>query len=223
VKYLIAIVFLSIILWLPVYGQTSSNPSIIMHTIELPHEDFNKVARDTIIESLDQPHAVSWQVTIDNDLLYGNPDGNAVVRLYDIHIEGKFIEIGMGSPPDDKFWVALNLPGKEEYVVINKKLERGWIPTSSVVLAYTDAAGVTINNGERIVVSNLDIENFAVGSYSVHGMESLDDPPAVTTGMMKIEFISGNPSENPLSLFPFALAAGVGLLITILLVTKKRS
>jgi len=223
VKYLIAIIFLSIVLWLPVSGQTSSNPTLIMYTIDLPYEDFNKVARDTIIVTLDEPHTISWQVAITNDLLYGNPNGNAVLRLYDTNIEGKFIEIGMGGPPDDKFWVALNLPGKEEYIVINKKLERGWVPGASIILAYTDAAGVTINNGERIVVSNLNIDDFVIGSYSVHGMESSTDPPAVTAGILIVEFISGDPSANPLSLFPFVLAGTAGIILAILLITKKRS
>lgn len=222
-KYLIAIIFLSVVLWLPVYGQTFSNPTLVMYEIELPYEDFNKVARDTIIETLEKSHAISWQVTIANDLLYNNPNGNAVVRFYDTNIEGKFIEIGMGGPPADKFWVALNLPGKEEYVVINKKLERGWVPGASIVLAFTNKAGVTINNGERIVVSNLNIDDFIIGSYSVHGMESSTDPPAVTSGMLTVEFISGDPSANPLSLFPFVLAGTAGIILAILLITKKRS
>jgi len=45
----------------------------------------------------------------------------------------------------------------------------------------------------------------------------------VTSGMLTVEFIAGDPSANPLSLFPFALAAGVGILVTILIITKKRS
>ena len=39
--------------------------------------------------------------------MYGNPNGNAVIRLYDENVEDKFVEIGMGAPDDDKLWVAV--------------------------------------------------------------------------------------------------------------------
>lgn len=210
------------VLFYPAFGQTQSNPTIAIHTDEISYQDFNKVSRDSIIIELEKLHTVSWQVTIDNDLLYNNPDGNAVVRFYDLDIPDKFFEIGMGSPPDEKFWVAVQLP-EEGYLVVNKKLERGWIPGANVILAYTDRAGLTVNNGERIVVSNLNIKPFTIASYSTHGMESSTDPPAVSSGSLTIEYISGNPAANRLSILPFVLAAGVAVIIGILILTKKRS
>ena len=56
---------------------------------------------------------------------------NAVVRLHDANIEDKFIEIGMGGIPQDRnFWVAIQLPDDEGYVVVHNKLDRGWLPRS---------------------------------------------------------------------------------------------
>jgi len=81
---------------------------------------------------------------------------------------------------------------------------------------------LTINNGERIVVSNLDIENFAIAAYSIHGMESSTDPPAINSGNLIVEFISGNPAENPLSILPFVITGVIGTIIAVLLVLKKR-
>ena len=205
----------------PIYGQSQSNPSLILHTTEIPYYEFNKIANDAQIIELDKTHSVSWQIMIDNKLLYANPNGNAVIRFYDATIPEKFIEIGMGSPPDEKFWVAAWLP-ENGYVVVHNRLERGWIPSQKIVAAYTDNAGLTINNGERIVVSNLDIENFAISAYSVYGMESSTDPPALNSGNLIVEFISGNPAENPLSMLPFVISGIIGIIIAILLILKKR-
>jgi len=206
----------------PVYAQEQKNPSIIIRTEEVPYDDFNKISRDASPIKLANTHAVSWQVVIDNNLLYGNPNGNAVLRFYDAEIEDKFIEIGMGSPPDNKFWIAVQLPDMG-YVLVHTVLERGWAPNAKSIISYTDQAGLTVNNGLRIVVSNLDVDNFAIDSYSVHGMESSTDPPAMTSGSLEMEFLSGDPAENPFFLFPFYVTASVGIIAAILFLTKKRS
>jgi len=82
---------------------------------------------------------------------------------------------------------------------------------------------MTVNNGLRIVVSNLDIGVFAIDSYCVHGMESSTDPPAVNTGSLKMEFLSGDPGESIYHLFPFYVTAVVAAIVGILFLTKKRS
>ncbi len=221
-KYYFLIGVLAIIFMNPVYAQELKNPSLIIHTEEVPYDDFNKIARDASPIKLVNTHAISWQVVIDNNLLYGNPNGNAVLRFYDAEIEDKFIEIGMGSPPDNKFWIAAQLPDLG-YVLVHTVLERGWTPDAKLIISYTDQAGLTINNGLRIVVSNLDVDNFAIGSYSAHGMESLSDPPATTSGSLEMEFLSGDPAQNQFFLFPFYVTAGVGIIAAILFLTKKRS
>lgn len=217
------LIFFISLLFLPVYAQDVKNPSLVIETIEIPSHEFNQIGRDAQRFELDQTHAVSWQITIDNNLLYGNPNGNAVIRLYDENNDEKFIEVGMGSPPDKKFWVAVQIPEDEGYVVVHSKTIRGWFPDTKSIISYTDRAGMTVNNGARIVVSNLDIEEFAVNSYSVFGMESSTDPPAINSGSMIIEFLSGDPSKNIFAFFPFYIAAAVGILVGILYLTKKRT
>ena len=219
------IIFLSIffsILIIPAYGQTQQNPSLTLETIEISGNDFNTVSRDAIVVDLEKPHTVSWQVTIRNDLNYANPDGNSVIRFYDFVNPEKFIEIGMGSDPDEKFWIAVQIPDDPGYVVIHSKPERGWKQELTQILAYTERAGLTVNNGERIVLSNLDVGSFKIGSYSVFGMEASSDPPAVNSGNLQLEIMSGDPAKNQLHLFPFFLAGGLGVIVAVLLVTKKR-
>ena len=221
-KYLFAIILLAGIFVTPAFAQETKNPSLIIDTLEIPSDEFNTVLREAPIRVLDDVHAVSWQVTIDNNLVYANPEGNAVLRLYDQETQDEFIEVGMGPEPDNKFWVAVQTP-KEGYIVVHSDLDRGWYPQAKSIISYTDRAGLTVNNGARIVVTNLDIGQFAVHSYSVHGMAGSTDPPAVSSGSMIVEFLSGDPAKNIFALYPFYVAAGMGIIVAILIVTKKRS
>ena len=221
-KYLFAIILLAGIFVTPAFAQETKNPSLIIDTLEIPSDEFNTVLREAPIRVLDDVHAVSWQVTIDNNLFYANPEGNAVLRLYDQETQDEFIEVGMGPEPDNKFWVAVQTP-KEGYIVVHSDLDRGWYPQAKSIISYTDRAGLTVNNGARIVVTNLDIGQFAVHSYSVHGMAGSTDPPAVSSGSMIIEFLSGDPAKNIFALYPFYVAAGMGIIVAVLIVTKKRS
>ena len=220
-KYLFLVLFLGFFIT-PAFAQELSNPSLLLDTIEIPADEFNRILRDAPVVMLDDVHAVSWQVTIDNNLLYANPNGNAVLRIYDNETHDEFIEVGMGAQPYNKFWVAVQTP-KEGYIVVHKDLDRGWYPQAKSIVSYTDRAGLTVNNGARIVVTNLDIGTFAIDSYSVYGMESSSDPPAVNSGSMIIEFLSGDPAKNAFALFPFYVAAGVGIIVGVLFLTKKRS
>lgn len=220
-KYLLAFILFIGFLTTPAFAQ-QINPSLLIETVEIPAEEFNRVLRDAPIVKLDDVHAISWQVTIDNNLIYANPNGNAVFRIYDQESIDEFIEVGMGSHPDNKYWVAVQTP-KEGYIVVHRNLDRGWYPETKSIVSYTDRAGLTVNNGARIVVTNLDIGTFAIDSYSVHGLEGSTDPPAVNSGTLIMEFLSGDPAQNVFALFPFFVAAGIGVIVGTLYLTKKRS
>jgi len=223
VKYLFAIILLAGFFVTPAFAQDMNNPSVIINTIEIPAEEFNRVLRDAPIIPLDEIHGISWQVTIDNNLIYANPNGDAVLRIYNQDPSGtEFIEVGMGSQPNNKLWVAVKTP-KEGYIIVHRDLDRGWYPEAKLLISYTDRAGLTVNNGGRIVVTNLAIDVFAFDSYSVHGMEGSTDPPAVNSGSMIVEFLSGDPAKNIFSLYPFFLAICLFAIVGVLILTKKRS
>ena len=220
-KYLILIIIFLGFIITPVFAQ-EVNPSLIIENIEISADKFNTVLRNAPVILLDNIHSVSWQITIDNNLLYANPNGNAVFRVYDKENSTEFIEVGMGPKPDNKFWVAVQTPD-EGYVVVHRDLDRGWYPQAKSIVSYTDRAGLTVNNGARIVVTNLDIGKFEIESYSVHGMEGSTDPPAINSGIMVVEILSGDPGKNLFAFFPFYVAAGIGIIGATLYFTKKRS
>jgi hypothetical protein len=221
-NYKIPVIFFLSIMIIPAFAEEQSNTTLSVVNIDIDYNDFNIPTRDEVIIQFDETHSVSWQANIVNELLYGNPEGTGVIRFYDATIKDKFIEIGMGSPPDKKFWIAVQLP-EEGYVVIHDKLDRGWLPGAKVILAYSDTAGLTVNNGERIVLSNLDVEGFEIQAYSVWGMQGSQDPPATTAGYLNLEILSGDPKEGPLHMFPFIIVGCIGIVLVVLLVTKNRS
>ena len=154
-KYIIPIILFLGFLISPAFAQ-EDNPSLTIENLEISAENFNTVLRNAPIIPLDTVHSVSWQITIDNNLLYANPTGNAVFRVYDKLDNAEFIEVGMGPKPDNKFWVAVQTPD-EGYIVVHRDLDRGWYPQAKSIVSFTDRAGLTVNNGARIVVTNLDL------------------------------------------------------------------
>ena len=107
-------------------------------------------------------------------------------------------------------------------MVVHSKLERGWVPSAKTIISYTERAGMTINNGARIIITNLDIGVFGIKSYSVHGMEGSTDPPAAVSGEYIMEFLSGDPAGNVFHLFPFYVTGAVGIILVILFLVKKK-
>ncbi|MDC8437533.1 MAG: hypothetical protein LV468_00855 [Candidatus Nitrosotenuis sp.] len=207
---------------IPAYSQEFSNPTLVLQTIDVPAEAFNRVKADSVITKLDSPHEGSWQIVIQNDLVYANPKGNAIIRFYDANSEDKYIDIVMGSLPDRPFWAAFNLPYMG-YVPATHVDKQGWSPDGKIILAYSDAQGISIGNGKRIVVSSVNLDGFVVDRYSVYGMEEATDPPAMNSGKLTIEVMSGDISKNPFHYYPFVVSGSVGAIILILLVIKKRS
>lgn len=223
-KYKIHLLALSVfvLVFLPAHAENFSNPSLIYQTIDVSPNEFNKVSHDAVITKLDKTHAGSWQIIIENKLVYGNPKGSAIMRFYDADNPDKFIEVAMDSPSDRRLWVGLQLSG-EEYIPVTHVDKEGWSDDSKIILAYNDAQGVSISNGKRVVVTNLDLKGFSVNAYSVYGMEESTDPPAINSGKFTIEILSGDVSKNPFHYYPFYVSGIVAAIIGILLLIKKRS
>lgn len=222
-KYKIHILTLAVfvMVFVPAYAEDFLNPSLILQTADVSPDQFNKISRDATITRLDIAHSGSWQITIENKLLYANPAGSAVVRFYDVDTN-KFIEVGMDSPSNRRLWIGLQLPDEGYFTVAHVDKE-GWFENTKIILAYNDAQGVSISNGKRVVVTNLDLKGFSVNAYSVYGMIEPTDPPAINSGKFMFEIMSGDVSKNPFHYFPFYVSGAAAALVGILLLIKKRS
>lgn len=218
----VALFFIFLVPILPAYAQIQSNPSVLMESVNVPYEKFNVVSRNANNGSFEKMHTTNWQLNIKNQIVYANPNGNAVIRLYDGEDKTKFIEIGMGSPTDKKFWVAVQNPDVGYAVLHEQKLD-GWNYDDEIIAVYADDVGLTIHNGKRIVISNLSLDNYKIKDFSVYGMESSTDPHATNSGDLILNIVSGNPAANPLFYLPYMLAGIVGVIILVLLKTKKRN
>ena len=208
----------------PIIGDylEPTNPSLIIQQTEIPYFEFNKVSSNAVIIEFENLHANSWQAELHNDLLYGNPDGDAVIRIYDSNIPNKFFEIGMGSHPIYSYWIAADVP-ETGYVLLYSAYENGWVPGKPTKVTYSEQSGLTVDNGLRTVLSNLDLSPFTIKSYSVHGMKGSTDPPAVTDGVFTVKIISADYGENPLAIFPFIVTGIIGAGVIVLIISKKRS
>ena len=179
-----------------------TNPSLIIHETIIPYYDFNKVVRDLVI------------IEFENI--------NAVIRIYDMVSTEKFFEIGMGSHPNNKYWIAAQVP-ETGYVILHSDYENGWVESKATRITYSEQSGLTVDNGLRTVLSNLDLSPFTIKSYSVHGMEGSSDPPATTSGTYNVKIMSADYGENPLAMFPFVVTGILGLVVVVLIISKKRS
>ena len=208
----------------PIIGDyiQPTNESLLIQKTEIPYSEFNRVSSDVLIKEFENMHSSSWQAELHNDLLYGNPEGDAVIRIYDSEIPGKFFEIGMGSHPRYSYWIAADVP-ETGYVLLYSAFENGWIQGKPTKIAYSEQTGLTVDNGLRTVLSNLDLSPFTIKSYSVYGMKGSTDPPAVTDGIYTVKIISADYGDNPLSLFPFVVTGVLGVVVAVLIFSKKRS
>jgi hypothetical protein len=198
------------------------NESLLIQQTEISYLEFNRVSSDAVIKEFVSMHPHSWQAELHNNLLYGNPEGDAVIRIYDSEIPGKFFEIGMGSHPRYSYWIAADVPSTG-YVLLYSAFENGWAPGKPTKITYSEQTGLTVDNGLRTVLSNLDISPFTIKSYSVFGMKGSTDPPAVTDGVFTVKIISADYGGNPFSIFPFVVTGIIGIVVAVLIFSKKRS
>ena len=209
--------------FLPVYAQESTmNKSERYDSIQVPYSAFNVYSKNATLFKLDHEHVTNWELEMQNKLQYTNQEGNVVVRLYEDINTPKFIEIGMGGPPDYRFWVAVNTP-EDGYFMIHDEKKIGWTPDKLITATHSSSGGLTVSVGSKEAVSNLDVAGFTMREFTVSGMNSASDPPPVESGALTFSILSGDPSQNIIFYMPFMVLAVIVTLIVVLLKTKKRT
>ncbi|MGI0046265.1 MAG: hypothetical protein ACREBB_03635 [Nitrosotalea sp.] len=221
-RSMLILVLLLVTPLLPVYAQQSTmNPSVHYDTVEIPSSAFNVVRDNATIVVLPHEHVTNWQLTIENKLTYANPNGSAIIRLYEDPKEQKFIEIGMGSPPDYKLWMSVNTP-EDGYFLLHEEKTGGWSPGQIVTVQHSSNGGLSATIGQQVLVDNLDVSGFTVRDIEVAGLDSASDPPTTSSGSVTVSIVSGDPADNPIFYMPFIVVGVTGVLIGVLIKTKKR-
>jgi len=205
----------------PAFAQSPMNKSEHLDSVEVPSDAFNVINHNATVFYLEHEHATNWQVEIQNKLQYANPNGNAVVRLYDNLNTEKYVDIGMGSQPVYKFWVAVNTPD-DGYFVIHEDPINGWSQDKIITIQHSSNSGLSVTVGQKTVVDQLDVAGFTIKNFAVYGMGSPTDPPAINSGSMTLSFLSGDPSQNPIFYMPMIILAGTAVFVVVLVKTKKR-
>ena len=172
--------------------------------------------------SFSNPIKTNWQLTIQNNLSYYNSnDSKTVIRLKEPPPSEKFIELVMFSENTKKFWAAVNT-NESGYIKVYERDSDGWSRESPIFVSHANNQGLTITNGKRIIVDKLSINDFTIGSITIYGKDSANDSNTTYTGEISFSLIFGNPSDSPLYYLPLIMLVGIGGILVILLIVKKR-
>lgn len=187
-----------------------------------PYSSSNSDRKNPFVYAFDTPKVTNWILTIQNNMSYSDmQNAKTIVKLQEPTPSDKFIEIAMFGDASKKFWVAVNTK-ESGYIRVYEHDNDGWSRDQPVIVAHANNQGLTITNGQRIIIDKLSIDDFTIASIAVYGK---DDPTsAVNTygGDISFNVIYGNPINSPLYYFPLAMIVGIGGLVVGLLVFKKR-
>lgn len=183
----------------------------------------NADRRNPVNYTFNSPIGENWILTIENNMSYAQrDDAKTVVRLHEASPSEKFVEIAMFGGTSDKFWTAINTE-ESGYIKVYERDTGGWSKDASVVVGHGNNQGLSVNNGQRIVTDRLSLDGFNPSYITIYGKDSSNSPLNTYAGTMSFDLIFGDPSTSPTYYLPFAMLVGVGGLVVVLVVFKKRT
>jgi hypothetical protein len=225
--YAALVLILAGMLFLPAIAFAQSQQYVIVKSernemFAFPFSAANRERSSPLVYTYDEPKGPTWIVSVTNNLTYV-PDDNSktIIRLQEPAPSEKFIEIAMHGGEAMKFWIAVNIPGTG-YAQLYSKNSSGWSTESAIVISHVSTSGLSVTDGKRIILDRFDLDGFTVGSIAVYGRDDADSPANTLAGNISFDILFGNFEESPLYLVPAVVTAGVGGIIAVLLVIKKR-
>ncbi len=198
--------------------ETKSNEQFI-YAFNVSNAD----RRNPVNFTLSDPIGENWMLTIQNNMSYAQrEDAKTIIRLHEASPSEKFIEIAMFGGTSDKFWAAVNTE-ESGYIKVYERDTGGWSKDESIVVGHGNNQGLSVNNGQRIVTDRLSLDGFNPSYITIYGKDSSNSPLNTYAGTISFDLIFGDPSESPVYYLPFAMLVGVGGLVVVLVVFKKRS
>jgi hypothetical protein len=188
----------------------------------IPFNDTNSDRRNPLQYIFDEPKSSNWIVSIYNNLSYYNgPDSKTIIKLQERPPSEKFVELMLFGNQSKRFIVSVNT-NETGYIRMYENNENGWSTDGPVIVSHANVQGLTVTNGKRIVLDNLGMEGFDVGSISVYGKEDSSSPDSTFAGSVQFQVLSGDYSQSALYFMPVIMVAGVGGVVIGLLIWKKR-
>ena len=191
-------------------------------TFVFPYSAANRDLDDPLIYNYDSPKGPSWILSIANSLTYAaDENAKTIIRINEPAPSEKFIEIAMYGGDAMKFWIAVNLPGTG-YARLYSNDINGWSTENAISVSHAATAGLSITDGKRIIIDRFDMDGFTVGSVSVYGKDETTSPVNAYAGDIRFDILFGSFEDSPLYLIPAIATGGIGGIIAILLIVKKR-
>ena len=186
-----------------------------------PYTASNRNEQDPLVYTFDQLKQSSWIISIQDNMSYIPREGvRTIIKIQEPAPSEKFIELGIYGDESKRYWVAANTP-EVGYARLYDS-ENGWSPEQPISVAYTANTGLTVTNGQRIVVDRLDLGSFAVASIVVYGNDKNSTLANAYAGDIAFQVLFGSFEQSPLYFVPIAVIAGIFGLVAALLIVKKR-
>lgn len=183
----------------------------------------NAYRRTPVNYTFNSPIGENWILTIQNNMSYAQrDDAKTIIRVHEASPSEKFVEIAMFGGTSDKFWTAVNSE-ESGYIRVYERNSSGWSKDEPIVIGHGNNQGLSVNNGQRIVTDRLSVNGFNPSYITIYGKDSSNSPVNTYAGTISFDLIYGDPSESPVYYLPFGMLVGVGGLVAILVVFKKRS
>lgn len=212
---------LAILLLAPIHTIHAQDGGRKADKIVIPFNAANSTIDAPSLYRFKDKHIANWILTISNNLIYNpdNGDAKVILRFRNSYNTNEFLEVGM-TGLDRVLWFAV---GKESigYMTMYRN-SNAWFPERAIMMTYAQGERLSVNNGQRIVVDRLNIEQFAIDGVEVYGRDGIDAPYSALAGVITIEVVSGNPLDNPIMSIPFIITGAVAGVVLILLRFKRR-
>src|SRR5690348_16956275 len=219
------------------FAQGSQSPNsveakyMVVHTnrserFVIPYTAANDDRIHPLVYTFGKPISESWILNIQNNLSYAfRPDAKVVIKLQEPVLSEKFIEIAMyGDVASKMLWAAVNTK-EAGFVSVYDNYTNGvpgWSTRDPILIGYDSSSDLTINSGTKVLVDQLSVNGFILGSIAIYGKDDTSSPINTYTGNISFEALYGNPSASPIYYLPLGMVIGVGGVLGWFLLFKRR-
>ena len=195
----------------------------ISESFVLSFNDTNNDRRNPVEYVFDEPKVNNWLVSMNNNLSYYNSnDSKTIIRIKEAPPSEKFIELMMYGDQSKRFIVSVNT-NETGYMRMYENDQNGWSTDGPATVSHANVQGLSVTNGQRVVLDKLGLNGFDIGSIVVYGKDESSMPNSTFAGSIQFEVLSGNLSESVLYYMPLVMVVGVGGIVIFLLIWKKRN